>query len=234
MSLYNAIYSYFQNENILTTFLLVLDFTDKAALFCLSSTEVGDELHGRKSKLNYYSSRLFLSLFFLFQSLSLSLLFLLYFRPLSFLICCCNMLVALSILYSFIKIWAHTSSQTKRPWFLIPDPHLHSWVTSCEFHVWRRGDEAEFLSIFFVCVLLFIIILLFHTYLSPPWVPCDNPKQAVSHSLSSVWKFFLCDPTLHSYWVRISLKPNGVLSVWGSNSLALMHIWGSVWNSTTE
>jgi len=102
VALYNALYSCFQNENI-STFLLVLDVTDKAARktgrFSLSNTEVDVEVQGRKSKLSYYSSHAFLGLFFLSQSLSISLLFLLYFRPLSFLICCCNMLVALSILY---------------------------------------------------------------------------------------------------------------------------------------
>jgi len=102
VALYNALYSCFQNENI-TTVLLVLDVTDKAARktgrFCLSNTEVDVEVQERKSKLDYYSSHVFLSLVFLSQSLSFSLLFLLYCRPLSFLICCCNMLVASSILY---------------------------------------------------------------------------------------------------------------------------------------
>jgi len=102
VALYNALYSCFLNEN-LTTFLLVLDVTDKAARktgsSCLSNTEVDVEVQGRKSKLGYYSSRVLLGLFFLSQSLSLSLLFLLYFRPLSFLICCCSMLVVLSIMY---------------------------------------------------------------------------------------------------------------------------------------
>jgi hypothetical protein len=70
--LYNAFYSCFQNGNILIIFLLVLDFTEKAASFCLSNTEVDVEAQGRKSKLKYYSSDSFLSLFFLFHSLYFS------------------------------------------------------------------------------------------------------------------------------------------------------------------
>jgi hypothetical protein len=78
VALYNALYSCFQNENI-STFLLVLDVTNKAARktgrFSLSNTEVDVEVQGRKSKLGFYSFHVFLDLFFLSQSLPISLHF---------------------------------------------------------------------------------------------------------------------------------------------------------------